>query len=135
MRILCIGDSNTWGYMPESACVMKGGGPGFSRRRFQKMKLSKKAYAGGRPFCFEAAKRERCGIDSLKGILMSHKPLDLVIIMLGSNDLKSAFHTNAKYIASGIKEYIKMIKNPYLWESFAVPAVLVVSPAKLRNVS
>lgn len=133
MRILCIGDSNTWGYMPGIGLRDEKRWTRLLAQAFPEDEIIEEGLCGRTAVCFEAAKRERCGIDSLKGILMSHKPLDLVIIMLGSNDLKSAFHTNAKYIASGIKEYIKMIKNPYLWESFAVPAVLVVSPAELRE--
>ncbi len=36
------------------------------------------------------------GLDYLKPCLNSHKPVDLVIHMLGSNDLKATFHLSAK---------------------------------------
>ena len=35
------------------------------------------------------------GLDYLKPCLNSHKPVDIVILMLGSNDLKETFHVTA----------------------------------------
>lgn len=133
MRILCIGDSNTWGYSPGTGCRHENRWTRLLGEWFPEDEIIEEGLCGRTAVFMEAARRERCGIDSLKMILMSHKPVDLVIIMLGTNDLKAAFHANAKYIAAGIKEYIRLIKNPYLWEEFRVPDILIAAPAELRE--
>ena len=38
----------------------------------------------------------RCGVDTLPLLMLSHVPVDLVIIMLGTNDLKKQFNPSAK---------------------------------------
>lgn len=133
MRILCIGDSNTWGYIPGIGLRHENRWTQLLKQWFPQDEMIEEGLCGRTAISLEAAKRERCGIDSLKGILMTHKPVDIVIIMLGVNDLKSAFHANAKHIASGIKEYVKTIKNPYLWDKFEVPEILIISPVELRD--
>jgi len=65
--------------------------------------------------------------------MLSHVPVDLVIIMLGTNDLKKQFNPSAKHISSGIEEYIKYIKNPNLITGYKIPKILVVSPVPLRD--
>lgn len=66
-------------------------------------------------------------------LLLSHQPIDLVIIMLGTNELKNVFHCGAVHIANGIREFIKTIRNPYLCERYDVPEILVISPIHLRD--
>ena len=75
----------------------------------------------------------RCGIDTLPVLMLSHVPVDLVIIMLGTNDLKKQFNPSAKHISSGIEEYIKYIRNPHLMPTYKIPKILVVSPVPLRD--
>lgn len=66
--------------------------------------------------------------------LMIHKPFELVILMLSTNDLKFIFHMNVKSLVSGIGEYIKIIRNQYQWERFKIPGILVISPAEFQTV-
>lgn len=133
MRILCIGDSNTWGYHPGVGLRHEKRWTKLLGEWFPEDEIIEEGLCGRTAVSMDFTKRERCGIDSLKGILMTHKPVDLVIIMLGTNDMKTVFHTNAKHIASGIKEYIKMIKNPYLWEKYDVPGILIAAPVMFRD--
>ena len=41
--------------------------------------------------------KERCGITGLKMLLMSHKPIDCVVVMLGTNELKKFFPASAEH--------------------------------------
>ena len=59
---------------------------------------------------------EKCGYDAWKMMLLSHKPLDAVVLMLGTNDLKSTYHCSARYIANGLREYVREWMNPTLYE-------------------
>ena len=95
-RIVCYGDSNTWGDAP------------LENRRFN----PKERWTGllqdklgkdyevieeglcGRTFkAVEIGKEYRVGLTHLKAILSTHEPISYVIVMLGTNDLKSTFST------------------------------------------
>ena len=134
--ILCFGDSNTYGYSPEGT----GRYPRQERwtgilaeRLGPEYRIIDEGLCGRTTVWEDPIEGDKCGIRHLPSCIASHTPLDLVIIMLGTNDLKAAFHANAKYIAAGIKEYIRLIKNPYLWEEFRVPDILIAAPAELRE--
>ena len=43
----------------------------------------------------------KAGLGYLRPCLNTHKPIDFVIMMLGSNDLKRMFHASAQEIADG----------------------------------
>lgn len=68
-----------------------------------------------------------------KTMLSSHKPLDLVVLMLGTNDLKSPYHNSARNIALGLREYVRQWTNPSLYEDSPMPALLIVSPIHLGD--
>ncbi|WP_446425542.1 SGNH/GDSL hydrolase family protein [Mailhella sp.] len=75
------------------------------------------------------------GAGYLPAALASHTPLDLVIIMLGTNDLKVIFKRTAVDIAMGIGELISIVTNGQ-WQyktPFAVPKVLVLCPPKVND--
>ncbi len=133
MRILCIGDSNTWGYNPENRMRHERRWTKILAEMMPEEEIIEEGLCGRTLVSMEHGKRERCGIDSLKMILATHKPVDMVIVMLGSNDLKRNFQCGANYIAGAVCEYIKIINNPYNWEKFYVPKLLVISPVLLRE--
>lgn len=133
MRILCIGDSNTWGYNPANGERLVNR---WTRVLMQMMPEHEIIEEGlnGRTLCSpDPVKAERCGITALKMLLMSHKPVDLVILMLGTNELKKCFDCSAKRIAGEVGEFIKIIRNPDSWQKFNVPRLLVVSPILIRD--
>ncbi|CAF1135254.1 unnamed protein product [Rotaria magnacalcarata] len=135
--ILCYGDSNTWGFVPGSFGI---------RERFDRntrwtgrlQQLLDPAYFyvieeglnsrttnldyGDRPNGFR-------GTEFLSVILYTHAPLDLVIIMLGLNDLKKQFNNRtSQQIAEGIKELIDIIRSTTYGSNMQEsPAILIVS--------
>ena len=133
MRILCIGDSNTWGYTPETGIRME--------KRWTKLleeyrpddKIIEEAMNGRTVTAKDTIVPVRCGIDTLPILMLSHVPIDLVIIMLGTNDLKKQFNPSAKHLALGIEQFIKYIRNPHLAENYKIPKILIVSPVPLRD--
>lgn len=66
---------------------------------------------------------ERNGSRSLPVLLASHNPVDLIIIMLGSNDLKPAISGNAEGVANGIGVLLDIVER-----SQAARGSLIVSP-------
>ena len=133
MRILCIGDSNTWGYTP-------GSGERMVNRWTKRLatfrpddEIIEEGLCGRTLTARDTIISVRNGIDALPILMLSHNPLDMVIIMLGTNDLKKQFNPSAKYLATGVREFIKYIKNPYLTENYKVPKILIVSPIHLHE--
>ena len=134
MRILCIGDSNTWGATPGEDSLRL-------ERRWTKVlqelrpndEIIEEGLSGRTITAKDTIVPVRCGVDTLPLLMLSHVPVDLVIIMLGTNDLKKQFNPSAKHLARGIEEFIKYIRNPHLVENYKTPKILVVSPVHLRD--
>lgn len=70
----------------------------------------------------------RNGLTVLPAVLLSHVPLDLLVVMLGTNDLKSRFSVSAFEIARSVERLVVTARG-------LVPgaAVLVVAPAPVRQ--
>ncbi|EOS62230.1 hypothetical protein C815_00011 [Firmicutes bacterium M10-2] len=130
MRILCIGDSNTWGFDPCNGLRQENRWTKLLGQMRPKDEIIEEGMCG-RTFAFEDPTCVgRCGLDSLPMLLMSHDPIDLVIVMLGTNDLKSLFHARAKAIARGARAFIREIRNPYMYR-YSVPKILIIAPILL----
>ncbi|MEM8571425.1 MAG: SGNH/GDSL hydrolase family protein [Pseudomonadota bacterium] len=75
------------------------------------------------------------GADYLDSAIMSHVPLDLVIIMLGTNDTKSHLHRSPLEIGLGMGELINIVQEDAGpgWYAYDTPAVMVISPPPLGD--
>lgn len=133
-NILCFGDSNTHGYNSRT-----GGRFGIDER-WTKL-LQKNLGAGyyiieeglsGRTTSFEDPVFEGlCGLNAIYPCMMSHEPLDLVVIMLGTNDTKERFGANAFIIGKGLERLAqKAIDTHAAWRG--KPNVLLVAPPPIH---
>ena len=137
-NVLCFGDSNTWGYSPQdgdrhppeirwTGVLQKSLGANY--------RVIEEGLNGRTPFINEEgedARPLRSGSDVLQIILESHRPLDFVIIMLGTNDLKLEFDLSVEEIALGVKELCETIINSeYLTDN--VPQILLISPTHIGS--
>ena len=104
-RILCFGDSNTHGTNPV--------GPRYGEDERWPMLLQAmlgedyrvlEEGFGGRTIAFDDPVEGgyKSAMDYLPPCLMSHDPLDLVIVMLGTNDTKQRFAMSAPAIAQAL---------------------------------
>jgi lysophospholipase L1-like esterase len=75
------------------------------------------------------------GADYLDSAILSHEPLDLVIIMLGTNDTKNHLHRSPLEIGLGMGELVNIVQEDAGpdWYSYGVPEVLVISPPPLGD--
>jgi lysophospholipase L1-like esterase len=73
------------------------------------------------------------GADYLDSAIVSHEPLDLVIIMLGTNDTKSYLDRSPLEIGLGMGELINIVQegSGLGWYEYSPPTVLVISPPPL----
>jgi lysophospholipase L1-like esterase len=84
---------------------------------------------GGRTSCREdPVEGDKNGLRQLLPILESHKPLDIVVVMLGTNDLKIRYSPCAYDIACGVNRVIAAIKDSRTGPDDISPKVLVVCP-------
>ncbi|MVS98149.1 SGNH/GDSL hydrolase family protein [Devosia marina] len=133
--ILAYGDSLTYGADP-------GGGP---RHAYEdrwpttlEHGLGGKARViaeglGGRATAYDdwTAAADRNGARILPTLLASHAPLDLVIIFLGTNDLKPFVAGTAAYAARGARRLIEMTRGHFASVGEPVPQIILVSPPQV----
>jgi lysophospholipase L1-like esterase len=136
--ILCYGDSNTWGYNPGTQ------GRYDHKTRWPmalKSLLNKDAPPddpawwvveeglNGRTSCREdPVEGDKNGLRQLLPILESHKPIDLVAVMLGTNDLKPRFNPTLYDIAQGAQNVIIAIQKSNCGPDNTAPKVLMICP-------
>lgn len=130
-RILCYGDSNTWGFSPfdghrqekrwtrslnlDNAEIIEEG-------------LNSRTAAG-----YDVFQPHKCGYPDFIRALQSHQPLDLIVLMLGTNDLKACYHYPAVQIANALRAFVREWQNPSLWEAYPRPELLIVAPIHLSD--
>ena len=138
-HIVCLGDSNTHGYCADPSDCADGGDRFNEQERWTC--LLQKALGddflileeglSGRTTVFTDPLHESMDAISVAyPVLMSHEAVDLLIIMLGTNDTKERFAANAPAIAVGMERLIKKCKSVECWGSHA-PNILVVCPPPL----
>lgn len=133
MRILCMGDSNTWGYNPENGLRFQNRWTKVLSSLMPDSEIIEEGLNGRTILSPDPYTPERLGISALKILLMTHKPVDRVIIMLGTNELKDYYKSSADYIAEGIEKFIQIIKDKTMWQRFNIPQILVISPVLIRE--
>ena len=67
------------------------------------------------------------GLDVIYSTLMSHEPVDLLIIMLGTNDTKYRLGANAACIGIGMERLVMKAKTVPAWRG-GKPNILVIAP-------
>lgn len=75
----------------------------------------------------------RNGLTILPAILESHRPLDLVILMLGTNDMKARFSVTAEDVAASLSRLIRVIRAAEAGPDRAAPQILLVCPPPVRE--
>ena len=133
--VLCFGDSLTWGYDPV--------GPG--RHAFEDRWTSVLGAAlgdevtviadglNGRTTGYDdhLADCDRNGVKNFPTVLHTHMPLDLVVIMLGTNDMKPVIAGTAHAARAGIQRLVALIRHHEWSFDYDAPDVLIVSPPPL----
>lgn len=135
--ILCYGDSNTYGLKSDlmSRYARQERWTGILQKRLGESYYVIEEGLGGRTTVWDDPIEEhKNGKKYLLPCLDSHKPLDLVVIMLGTNDLKTRFSVSAFDISVSIENIVKTVLNTDAGIHFAPPEILLVTPVPIYSV-
>lgn len=145
--ILCFGDSNTWGCIPRWE---DSGEPSLRYPRgvrwtsILQNRLGSRFHVieeglGGRTTVRELPApggegRHKAAAPFLPVCLMTHRPLDMIILMLGTNDLNAPIRPAEEALSGGVREMIRIIDaHPRTWRDGKRPRILLIAPPCLKK--
>ena len=135
-RILCYGDSNTYGYIPTGGRYDE-----HTRWPMRMQALLGNGYAvieegfNGRTCVFDDPVEGgyKSGVQYLPPCLMSHNPLDAVVIMLGSNDTKARFGMTPMTIGQSMMQLVRACKLYGMDQNGDAPRIVIVAPPPILD--
>lgn len=129
-RILCYGDSNTWGIIPgsEQRHPTNKRWTGILQNQLgNNFEIIEEGLPGRTTNVDDPDAEGKNGAAYLTSCIRSHYPVDLVILMLGTNDLKKRYQRTLEQIAEGITEVVEIIENvEYNYNK--KPQIILLSP-------
>lgn len=135
-HILCVGDSNTYGFCADPTDCADGGIRFNEDERWtcRLQKLLGSDYLvteeglPGRTTVFPDPLTENMDVLShIYALLKSHEMIDLLIIMLGTNDTKERLNATAATISRGMERLVRKAMSVDCWPTDK-PNILIVSP-------
>lgn len=136
MNILCFGDSNTYGYNPKN-------GTRFDKKTrwtgvLQKIlgdeyNIIEEGLSGRTISSDDIVADGVNGLNYLRPCLNSHSPIDLIIIMLGTNDAKERINLTADEITSHLCNFVDIIGRNSICFANNIPKILIVAPVPCRE--
>ena len=134
-RILCYGDSNTWGYISGTDHLRYGENERWTKILSRKLGdnfeiieegLNSRTLISNDP---RPGKEGKNGYQYLIPCLDTHDPIDLVIIMLGTNELKKSYNRSIEEIGEIFEKYfVKTILNKKSQIEDKYPKLLIIAP-------
>lgn len=138
-NIMIFGDSNTWGWNPSNDLVtvikrwpdeVRWAGV-LQAELGNDYKVIQEGLNGRTTVWDDPIEEYRCGKQHIIPLLDTHAPLDLVIIMIGTNDLKARYTVTAQDIANGAALILDRTLSQVSAFSLKGPQVLFITPPPL----
>ena len=134
IRILCYGDSNTWGYVPN----INGYSKNAKMSKYQEKDcwwfgLNKNSTLFVDGLCGRSIANEnkwlknRNATKTICDDLKKYKNLDLIVVQLGTNDCKSEYNNSSEQIADNLKLLLQKIKE------ITKAKIAIISPAPIEE--
>ncbi len=140
-RILCFGDSNTWGYEPGTGKRLDRDvrWTGVLRKTLGgDYEVIEEGLNGRTTVHTDPEEAYKNGRDYLIPCLASQSPLDGVVLLLGTNDLKARFNVTPIEISRGAETLVKIIQSSEAGIKGRAPRILLMAPppiARLKDYS
>lgn len=149
-HILVFGDSNSWGWTPVST--------GFPTVRLDTSKswpgVMEKSLGASYSVSVDALSGRTVDVDypaalgsvpgtgfngktALPAAIAREMPLDLIVIMLGTNDVRSDLNRSPEQIAAGLRQLTELVAASAggVFTSYPAPKVLIVVPPAVADTS
>ncbi len=137
--ILCYGDSNTWGSDPQTGDRFPEAvrWPGVLEKSLgEGYRVIEEGLPGRTTVWDDPIEGDhKNGRAHLRPCLESHRPIDLVTLMLGTNDLKERFGSSASDIAQGAASLAEMVLRSGCGPGGGAPVVLLVAPPPVARLT
>lgn len=135
-KIVCFGDSNTYGYNAKIidrftenerwTCLL-------AKHLGEEYHVAEEGLEG-RTACFEDPLFEGlCGLKYLYPCLMTHKPVDLLVVMLGTNDVKQRFSSTPENVAKGMERLLQKAMDSRQAFRNNKPNILLITPPAIEE--
>ena len=138
-NILCYGDSNTWGYdaITKERFPADVRWPGVLRQQLGEGYWVIEEGLNGRTTVWDdpVEGEWKNGLKYLTPCLESHAPLDLVVLMLGTNDLKLRYSVPPSDIASGVERLVNAVRLSPFGPQNHPPQLLLLAPPPVGRLS
>lgn len=131
-RILCFGDSNTWGYNAAGKCRYDDDlrwTQLLQRLLGDRYQVVEEGLCGRTSVFHDPIAEGMSGVAALPYILPAHAPIDWMLLMLGTNDCKQRFSATAGNIASGVERLAQQAMAMPVWRG--KPNILIIAPLKM----
>jgi len=130
-KILCYGDSNTWGCSPRDSSRYDE-----STRWTMVMKsvlgedytIIEDGLNGRTVLNLSPLNRMANGVEWIKSAVNEYMPFDIAVICLGLNDVFIAEDASLQNIADGLEEIINVLRNSHISAGFTIPEIIVMAP-------
>lgn len=140
-HIICLGDSNTHGYCADPTDTADGGIRFNEEERWtcrlqaalgDEYLVTEEGLSGRTTVFVDPIHESMDAISQIRPLLKSHEVVDLLIIMLGTNDTKERFGANAVVIGLGMERLLQLAKSVDCWGD-KEPNILVVAPPRIKD--
>lgn len=138
LSVVCFGDSLTWGFDPVDRTRY---GHDVRWTRLLQRELGDDYYVieeglNGRTTVFEDPVRgDRNGLAHLETVRRSHMPIDILVMMLGTNDLQTRFGMSAGAIALAMARLLDYARRPTDDPEGRAPKILLMAPPPLVDLT
>lgn len=138
-QILVYSDSLSWGIIPSTRKRL-----GFNDRwpgvmenvlneNEQSFRIIENCLNGRRTVWDDPFKAGRNGLEGVEQVIEMNSPLELLILMLGTNDFQSMHSHNAWHSAQGVKALITSIRQSPIEPGMPQPKILLIAPPSIQK--
>ncbi len=136
--ILCYGDSNTWGVNPLSGqrFAVDKRWPGVMQKVLgDKYAVIEEGLNGRTTMYSDSSKPWKNGKTYLHAALHSQAPVDILLLMLGTNDVKAKYAVDESAIGMGIDDLLQIIHSSQAGRNKSEPRTVVIAPPVIKGIA
>lgn len=127
-KILCFGDSNTWGHNPIDCSKLEKPWPVILREMLPNCEIIENGVCGRTTVFDDPTAPGKNGITAFRKLISNKERADLAIIMLGTNDTLNFYDCDATGSAEAVRTFVKEWR-----EAFSDSKMLIISPIEIKE--